>query len=302
MKIAVMGAGAVGCHYGGLLARNGHEVRLIGRARHMDAVARHGLRLETATFDEYIPLSTATDADGVRDAEWVLCCVKSADTVHAAAAMAPHLAAGAVIVSLQNGIDNADVLRACLPREIVPAAVYVAVEMAGDGHVRHRGGGKVVLGETPGSDRVAALFTDAGIPAEISGDIEGELWTKLIVNCAYNALSAITDRPYADLARQPGMAGVLRDVVEECLAVADKAGIEPAGDVWQSLERIPQLMPGQISSTAQDLRRGHLTEIDSLNGAIARLGEEFGVPTPVNRLLHTLVRTLESKGRSEAHP
>jgi 2-dehydropantoate 2-reductase len=297
MKIAVMGAGAVGCYYGGLLAREGHEVRLIGRARHMDAVARQGLRMETSAFDEHVPLLTATGADGVRDAALVLCCVKSADTATAADAMAPHLAANAVIVSLQNGIDNPDALRARLPREIIPAAVYVATEMAGDGHVRHHGGGKAVFGDMPGSARVAALFAAAGVPAQISGNIEGEQWTKLIVNCAYNALSAIAALPYADLARQPGVAATLRDVVGECLAVAEKAGIEPAGDVWQSVERIPQIMPGQVSSTAQDLQRGRRTEIDYLNGAIARRGEELGVPTPVNRLLYTLVKILESGKR-----
>ncbi|MDR2788689.1 MAG: 2-dehydropantoate 2-reductase [Candidatus Accumulibacter sp.] len=295
MKIAVMGAGAVGCYYGGMFARSGHEVCLIGRARHMEAAARRGLSMETSTFDGRVPLSATTGADGVRGAEMVLCCVKSADTASAAAAMAPHLAADTIIVSLQNGIDNPGVLRARLPSEIIPAAVYVAAEMAGDGHVRHHGGGKVVLGDTPNSGRVAALFSGAGIPVGISSDIEGELWTKLIVNCAYNALSAITGLPYAELARQPGVAGVLRNVVDECLAVAGEAGIAPAGDVWQSVERIPRTMPGQISSTAQDLRRGRGTEIDYLNGCIARRGEASGVPTPANHLLCTLVKILESR-------
>ncbi|MDR1935469.1 MAG: 2-dehydropantoate 2-reductase, partial [Candidatus Accumulibacter sp.] len=250
MKIAVMGAGAVGCYYGGLLARAGHELRLIGRAHHMDAVSRHGLLLETDAGSERIPLLTASGADGVRGAELVLCCVKSADTARAAADMEAHLAADAVVVSLQNGVDNPRVLRARLTREIIPAAVYVAAGMAGDGHVRHHGGGKLVLGDTPNSGRIAALFADAGVVADVSGNIEGELWTKLIVNCAYNALSALTALPYAELARQPGVARTLRDVVGECLAVADKAGVAPAGDVWQSVERIPRIMPGQRSSTA----------------------------------------------------
>lgn len=295
MKIAVMGAGAVGCYYGGLLARAGHEVRLIGRARHVEAVARHGLLLETAGSSGRIPLAATTGADGVRDAELVLCCVKTSDTAPAAAAMRPHLAADAVVVSLQNGVDNPDLLRAGLPQEIIPAAVYVATQMAGDGHVRHHGGGRLVLGDTPRAGRVAALFAGAGIPVEISGNIDGELWTKLIVNCAYNALSAITTLPYARLAQHAGVAQVLRDVVDECLAVADKAGVAPAGDVWESVGRIPQAMPGQISSTAQDLQRGRPTEIDHLNGCIVRRGDELGVAVPVNRLLYTLVKLLESR-------
>ena len=295
MKIAVMGAGAVGCYYGGLLARAGHEACLIGRARHVEAIGRHGLLLETAAFSGRIPLSATTGAEGVRDAELVLCCVKTADTAQAAAAMKPHLAADALVLSLQNGVDNPGVLRAGLAQEIIPAAVYVATQMAGDGHVRHHGGGKLVIGDTPHGSRVAALFAGAGIPVEISSNIEGELWTKLIVNCAYNALSALTALPYAELAQQAGVTQVLRDVVAECLAVADKASIVPAADVWESVGRIPQAMPGQISSTAQDLQRGRPTEIDHLNGCIVRRGEALGVPVPVNRLLHTLVKILESR-------
>jgi 2-dehydropantoate 2-reductase len=295
MKITVMGAGAVGCYYGGMLARAGHEVWLISRERHVEAVARHGLLMESSEFSGHIPLLATTSAEGVQNADLVLCCVKSADTARAAAAMEAHLAADAIVISLQNGIDNPSVLRDRLAREIIPAAIYVAAQMAGDGHVRHHGGGKLVLGDTPHSGRIAALFADAGIPVEISGNIEGELWAKLTVNCAYNALSAITALPYAKLIQQSGVTQVLRDVVAECLAVADKAGIALVGNVWESVERIPQTMPGQISSTAQDLQRGRPTEIDHLNGCIARRGEELGVPTPVNCLLYTLVKILESQ-------
>ncbi|MDR0577259.1 MAG: ketopantoate reductase family protein [Candidatus Accumulibacter sp.] len=299
MRIAVMGAGAVGCYYGGALARAGREVRLIGRARHVDAVNRHGLLLETDAGGERVRLSATTGADGVRGAGLVLCCVKSADTARAAADMEEHLDADAIVVSLQNGVGNPGALRASLAREVLPAAVYVAARMAGDGHVRHHGGGKLVLGDTPRAGQVAEIFAGAGIPVEISGNIEGELWTKLIVNCAYNALSALSGLPYARLTREAGVARALRDVAGECLAVAEKAGVAPAGDVWASIERIPFAMPGQLSSTAQDLQRGHPTEIDHLNGFIARRGEELGVPTPVNRLLHTLVKILET--RSATH-
>jgi 2-dehydropantoate 2-reductase len=201
LKIAVMGAGAVGCYYGGLLARAGHEVRLIGRARHVEAIVRHGLLMETSAFSDHVPLQAMTGAEGVRGVELALCCVKSDDTAQAADAMKAYLAADAIVVSLQNGVDNPGVLRARLAQEIIPAAVYVAAQMAGDGHVRRHGGGKLALGDTPRSGQIAALFADAGIPVEISGNIEGEQWTKLIVNCAYNALSAITALPYAKLAQ-----------------------------------------------------------------------------------------------------
>ena len=295
MKIAVIGAGAIGCYYGGVLAQAGHEVRLIGRAHHVEAIERDGLLLETDSGKASISLHATTDADGVRDTGLVLCCVKSADTARAAEVMVPHLAANAIIVSLQNGIDNSSVLRARVVQEIIPAVIYVGAGMVGDGHVRYHGGGEVVLGDTLNDQWVAAILKSAGIPVEISSNIEGEQWTKLVVNCAYNALSAITTLPYGKLVEQEGVVRVLRDVVDECLAVAERMGIKPSGDVWQNVEHIPKNMPGQISSTALDLRRGHATEIDYLNGAIVRRGEEFGVPVPANRLLHTLVKALESR-------
>ncbi len=295
MEIAVMGAGAVGCYYGGLLARSGHAVTLIGRPVHVEAIQRNGLRLQTADADLRVPLAASTEPNAVRDAEMVLCCVKTADTTAAAAAMAPFLSPNAVIVSLQNGIENPELLRATLPHEVIPAAVYVATAMVGDGHVRHHGGGQVVIGQSPHGDTVAAAFAAAGVPVEISDNIEGVLWTKLIVNCAYNALSAITALPYGQLVRHDGVEQVLRDVVDECLAVATKAGFVPVGDVREGVARIPRIMAEQTSSTAQDLQRGRRSEIDYLNGCIVRKGEALGVPTPANRLLQTLVKILETR-------
>lgn len=295
MKIAIMGAGAVGCYYGGMLARAGHDVVLIGRPRHVQSINRDGLLLETASFTERVQLTACTDGNGAKDADIVLCCVKTSDTAQAASEMAPFLKPGAVIVSLQNGIENPELLRAQLRQEVIPAAVYVATEMAGDGHVRHHGAGQLVIGQSLRSSEVANMFVSARIPVEISDNIEGVLWTKLIINCAYNALSAITALPYGKLVQHAGVEQVLRDVVDECLAVAARAGVTPVGDVWEGVQRIPKIMANQTSSTAQDLKRGRRSEIDHLNGCIVRKGEALGIATPVNRLLHALVKILESR-------
>ncbi len=295
MKVAVMGAGAVGCYYGGLLAKAGHEVTLIGRPGHVEAIRRDGLRLQSADNDLHVPLSASTEPGAVNGADIVLFCVKSSDTASTATSMVPFLRGDAVLVSLQNGVGNADLLRAALPHEIIPAAVYVATAMAGDGHVRHHGGGRLVIGKSRSSATVAMIFSAAGVPVDISDNIVGVQWTKLIINCAYNALSAISGLPYAKLVQHSGVWQVLREIVNECLAVAAKAGVVPVGDVWEGIERIPRTMAEQTSSTAQDIKRGRPTEIDWLNGFIVRKGQELGVPTPVNLTLHTLVRTLESR-------
>ena len=195
MKIAVMGAGAVGCYYGFRLARARHEVVLIGRPQHVEAIQRHGLRLETQTVDERIRVAASTEASAVQGAQLVLFCVKSTDTESAAAAIKPHLAPDAVVLSLQNGVENADRLRALLQQQVVAAAVYVGTEMAGPGHVRHHGRGELVIERSKASDDVARTLIAAGVPTDISDNVRGALWAKLITNCAYNALSAITQLP-----------------------------------------------------------------------------------------------------------
>jgi 2-dehydropantoate 2-reductase len=295
MKVAVVGAGAVGCYYGGMLARAGHDVTLIGRPQHVEAIERQGLRLETQTFDERIRVSASSEGSAVQSAQLVLFCVKSTDTESAAAAIKPHLAPDALLLSLQNGVENADRLRAILPQDVLAAVVYIGTEMAGPGHVRHHGRGELIIERSRASDEVAQALIAAGVPTDISDNVRGALWAKLILNCAYNALSAITQLPYGRLVKGAGITAVMRDVIDECLAVAKADDVTIPGDVDAAVRKIAETVPGQYSSTAQDLARGKPSEIDHLNGVIVRRGEALGVATPVNRLLHAIVKLLESK-------
>ena len=165
--------------------------------------------------------------------------------------------------------------------------------MAGPGHVRHHGRGELVIGQAGQSEAIASAFRLAGVPVDISANVMGALWAKLVVNCAYNALSAIAQRPYGELVQAAGIPQVMREIVEECLAVARAARVELPGDMHEAVRGIARTMPGQFSSTAQDLSRGKPTEIDHLNGFVVRKGEALGVPTPVNRTLVALVKLLE---------
>lgn len=301
LKVAVMGAGAVGCYYGGMLARAGHDVTLIARPQHVEAVRRNGLRMETRTFDEQVPLSAGTETSAVQGADLVLFCVKSTDTESAGAQIRQYLPPHALVLCLQNGVDNADRLRTVLPEHPVAAAVvWVATEMAGAGHVRHHGRGELVIEPSDASDRVAQALAAAGVPTEVSGNVRAALWTKLIINCAYNAVSAIAQRPYGENVQGEGIRGVMRDVVDECLAVAGADGISLPPDIHATVDKLADTMPRQYSSTAQDLARGKRSEIDYLNGYVVRAGEKHGIPTPVNRVLWSLVKLLESKPASPA--
>ena len=295
-KVAVMGAGAVGCYFGGMLARAGHEVVLIARPQHVEAIARDCLRLQTTTFDERVRLAASSEPGAVQGAKLVLFCVKSLDTEAAGALLRPHLAPDALVLTLQNGVDNAERLRTVLTGTAVAAAVvYVATEMAGPGHVRHHGRGELVIEPSSASEAVAQALIAAGVPTEISHNVRGELWAKLILNCAYNAVSAIAQLPYGKTVRGEGIKDVMRDVVAECLAVAQADGVQVAGDVHASVATLAGSMPSQYSSTAQDLARGKHSEIDYLNGLIVQRGEALGIATPANRVLWALVKLLEGK-------
>jgi 2-dehydropantoate 2-reductase len=302
----VVGAGAVGSFFGAMLARAGHAVTLTGRAPHVQAIERHGLRLQRGGREEFIRVAATTALDAVRDADLVLLCVKSTDTEPLARQLAPLLAADALVLSLQNGVDNAAAIARHVRQTVVPAVVYVATAMPAPGVVQHFGRGDLVIGPfgpagagaTAPQQRlqdVVDLFASADVPVRISTDVMGELWSKLMVNCAYNAISGLAQMPYGRMAALPAIREVQQAVVREVVAVAQADGQNLALDAsLDAMARIATAMPAQLSSTAQDMARGKPSEIDHLNGYVARRGAELGIATPVNQTLHALVKLVEA--------
>jgi 2-dehydropantoate 2-reductase len=298
--IAVVGAGAVGCYYGGMLARAGAPVTLIGRAAHVEAIAHDGLYLEGIRLREHIRVGASTDIAAAADSQIVLVCVKATDTDETARLLAPRLRSGARVISLQNGVDNVERMHAAAGLQALAAAVYVAAEMAGPGHVRQTSRGDLVLGDplaiAPANeiDALAEFFSRADVPCTVTGNIKADLWKKLVLNCTYNAISALARARYGRIVRDPGMRVLLTHVTAETVAVANAAGVNI--DLEEQIAaglRLGDVMPDALSSTAQDIARGKRTEIDSLNGYVARLGEELGVATPINHALYKLVKLLE---------
>jgi 2-dehydropantoate 2-reductase len=305
-SIAVVGAGAVGSYYGALLARAGHTVTLIGRAAHVAAIRDKGLLLHQGGTVEAVRLNASTEIAAVQGADLVLCCVKSTDTDGVARAMAPHLRADALVLSLQNGVDNAPALAAVLPNTVLAAAVYVATAMPEPGVVQHFGRGDLVIGPIDAQaahdpaviqqlQRVVDLMASADVPVTVSADVRAELWSKLLVNCAYNAISALAQQPYGRMAAQPEIVQMQRALVHEVIAVARAEGVALSlPESMAAMARIAGAMPAQFSSTAQDLARGKRSEIDHLNGTVVRLGARHGVATPVNQALYALVKLVEA--------
>jgi 2-dehydropantoate 2-reductase len=305
-SVAVVGAGAVGSFFGAMVARAGFRVTLIARPAHAQAIERDGLRLDMGGRVEVVRAAARTDLAAVSGADLVLFCVKSTDTDAVARQLAPLLEAEAVVLSLQNGVENAATIARHVRQLVVPAVVYVATSVPEPGTVRHVGRGDLMIGA---ADAQAArdpsvagtlrdlvdFFATAGVPVTVSSDVTAELWSKLMVNCAYNAISALAQAPYAQLAALPAVREVQAAVVREVVALAQAEGVnlqlEPS---LRAMDAIAVAMPGQLSSTAQDMARHKPSEIDHLNGFVARRGRELGVPTPVNQTLLALVKLVET--------
>lgn len=299
MKIAVMGAGAVGCYFGARLARSGHDVTLIARPTHVEAIAQHGLIFESGGTQDHIPIKATTEVSGVTGADVVLFCVKSTDTESAGRSIAPHLKPDATVLCLQNGVDNPERLQPLIEPIAIPAAVYVAVEMAAPGHVRHHGRGDLTIGASPASADIAKQFGAAAIQTVVSDHVIDTLWTKLTTNCAYNALSAVAELPYGPMLAVEGTADLIRIVVDECVTVSRALGVSLPRDIADTVLALADTMPRQYSSTAQDLARGKPTEIDYLNGYVVRKGAELGIPTPANLALRVMVKLREASRQQD---
>ena len=304
-RVAVVGAGAVGGYFGGMLARAGAHVTLIGRPVHVDVWMRDGLFLDAVTFQESIPVEASTEISASRDADLVLVTVKTLDTEETARQLARHVRGDALVVSLQNGVDNVERMRAAAALDPIGAVVYVASSMPSPGRVEHRGRGDLIIGDLPGRSgplrdadvaRVSAWFEAAGVPCRVSADIEADLWTKLITNAGLNAISAVVHATYGDIVAIPESRQTIRQVVEECVAVARASGVSlPAHDFAQSVMDFAERVGRVYASTAQDLDRGKRTEIDALNGFVVRRGAELDVATPVNQALLALVKLREAQ-------
>lgn len=305
MQVAVIGAGAVGSYFGGMLARAGGPVTLIGRAAHVDAIRRNGLQIERSGEAERIAIQATTDLASVARSNLILFCTKSFDTADTAAAIAPYLSPAALILSMQNGVDNVERIHAATGAATAAAVVYVAVSLPALGLVRHAGRGDLVIGFLPGAglpesrerpslEAVARQFEIAGVPCRLAADVRGELWAKLTLNCAYNALSAIGRTRYGELVASAEVRDFMVRIVTEVVAVARASGIELSlTDLTDATFRLGENMAGATSSTAQDLARGKRTEIDALNGFIVSQGEKLGVATPCNRAMYIAVKLLE---------
>lgn len=298
-RIAVMGTGAVGGYFGGMLARAGAEVTFIARPATAEIIKRQGLFIDSPKFQETIRADASSDVASVRGADLILFCVKTLDTESVAKSIAPHVEPKTIVLSLQNGVDNAERIRAA-GLKAFSAVVYVAASVPEPGRIKHAERGDIAIGgeESDARElaRIAATFAKAGVPCIVSDNIQRDLWNKFVFNCALNAMSAIARTSYGAIGHDAMGCDAMLATAKETIAVARAAGIGlPEAELLEKLVGFSRKMGDVTSSTEQDVARRKHTEVDSLNGYVVRRGAELGVPTPLNHMLTALLKLIEAK-------
>jgi len=300
VKIAVMGAGAVGGYFGALLHRGGLDVTLIARGRHLEAIKAHGLRIKSTQGDLTVPAKAVGDPRAVGPVDLILFCVKSYDTESAARQCLPIVQESTAILCLQNGVDNEEKIAMVAGGEKVLGGVaYIGAGVSEPGVVVHTAEGRIVFGEMRGgvSERVRRLeqiFRDAGFPAEVSSNIQAILWGKLCWNAAFNALNTLVGGDVRVLVERPETRTLARQAMEEVRAVANANNVPLSADLAERLLTWTDTAAGSMkTSTRQDLEAGKRLEVEALNGAVVRKGEAAGVPTPFNFALYALLKAID---------
>ncbi|MBM4309949.1 MAG: 2-dehydropantoate 2-reductase [Deltaproteobacteria bacterium] len=299
MKIVIVGAGAMGCLFAALLRRAGLEPLLLEKSPStVAAIGCGGLVLEDLTGTHAVDRIAITgDAAGIGPADYVVFFVKAFDTASAAGFAAACIGPATVVVTLQNGIGNADVLSERFPGSNVLAGITAhGATLLGPGHVRHAGCGETAFGPLHPSGRRSAevlcdVFNASGIAARIDDDVHALLWGKLCVNIGINALAAILDISNGRILEMDPVRDIMRNAVREAVAVAVAQGLEfDADEQVARVEQVCRATQSNICSMLQDVRAGRMTEIEYINGAVVRAGRSLHCPVPVNAMLADLVR------------
>jgi 2-dehydropantoate 2-reductase len=310
MRIVVVGAGAMGGLIGTRLATSGQDVLLYDTwSEHIAAIEQHGMRIETmdGTVVRFKVRATDRPPPSISDADLILVEVKAFDTYDALRPFAGQIRPETFVLSLQNGLGNLEQMRAALPgheRILLGTSAHGAT-LLGPGRIRHAGRGPTVIGDpaTPkvprfGLTPIRAVLSAAGFETQIAGNIHSAIWAKLISNVAINPITALTGLRNGEPQDDPDIFSLVEVVVAEAVAVMEAAGVPPlTDDHLRYVRRVMEATRPNYSSMLQDIRRGRRTEIDAINGAVVRLGEELGVPTPVNRWITALVRHRERDAR-----
>jgi 2-dehydropantoate 2-reductase len=306
MRILVHGTGAVGGYFGALLARGGHEVWCVARGENLRALRATGLTVELGSETLRLsPVQAVAEPAEAPLPDLVLVCVKSYDTAAAAAALRPVVGPDTIVVSLQNGVENEDILARGLGLPpLMVALTRIGVELAAPATIHYSGRGTILFGEPDGKEsprarRLSAAFDVAGVPCELRPDILVAAWEKLAWNAGFNAVTALTRTTVSEVLSLPASRDLVVAAMEETDAVATALGIpvrrtRTAAVLADSVSGLPDFQ----TSMLQDVLKGRRLEHDAINGAVVRAATRAGIPAPVNRALLALLSRLDPASRT----
>jgi 2-dehydropantoate 2-reductase len=299
MRIAVIGAGGTGGYFGGLLARAGEDVTFITRGAQMEALRMRGLTLESRLAGTFTVPVQATDAPNeVGPVDLILVCVKTYDTDAAAESIRPLIGAETMLLSLQNGVDNAErIAQMAGHNSGLGAVAYVVSAIEAPGVIAQTAGpGKIILGELAGGtsariERLHSVLQRAEIAAEVHPDVRIAIWQKFLFICAFSGVTALTRVPIGPILTDQETHALFRGTLEEVEAVARTGGIElPKDCVEQALATAAAVEPWGRGSLYHDLTHGRRLELEALNGEVVRRGREHDIQTPLNFAIYAALR------------
>ncbi len=302
MRIAIVGPGAMGCLFAYLLSRaKGNEIWLIdNHPERVKAILEQGLYIEGISGEHQLWPKISLGAGGVGEVDVVLICVKSGDTQKAAEDSRTLVGRTTSVVTLQNGLGNVEKIQQVLGDELVfGGTTAMGATVLSQNRIRHAGWGETVIGSPGGGlgsrlERLIDLFRQAGLEVSSTSDLEGLLWSKLVINVGINALTAITRLHNGDLLQYEGARRVMREAVQEACRVARAKKVSLLyDDPIAKVESVCTATAGNISSMLQDVLRQKRTEVEQINGAIVQEAKKLSIPTPVNAVLWNLVTTIE---------
>ena len=300
MKIAFAGAGAIGCHYGSKLMQAGCHVQLLARGEHLAALQQNGLIHETEGERLHLPVHASDDPATLAQADIVLISCKMTTLDAMIRLLHPHLHPDALIITLQNGVEAPSMVASAFPHHaVVAGTAFIGARLEHPGHLIHSAAGGIRLGlwqQGAGASQLTPLieaFSRTDVPVRLDDDPEAMLWRKLLWNCGFNAITAITRRFARDMASDPETLAIVQMLMRETVAVAAAKEIRiDAEDIDKHID-ITLAMGPVKTSMWQDLEAGHLSEVDAINGYIVRTGAALGISTPANSTLTGLIHAME---------
>jgi 2-dehydropantoate 2-reductase len=300
VKTVIIGAGAMGSLFGGLLALSKQEVWLVDiRQEQIDAIRSAGLRLEEKGKAQTIRVNATSDVTSIGKADLVIFFVKTYHTEKAASDALVLQKEGTLFLTLQNGLGNEEAIcKQVDPRNVMLGVTNHGATLLGPGHIRHAGWGKTYIGELDGkvTDRIkqiALVFNQAGIETEVTSSIRELVWDKLFINIGINALTALTGLKNGQLLDHPETLRLVEALVSEAVEVAGKKGILIKGNPLEKVKAVAEATRKNRSSMGQDFDYKRRTEIDAINGAMVREAQRLGIPVPYNQMITNLIKVIE---------